>query len=40
MLSAIIMARGENMVVEKAWVLSNDDKKTIKENAQKIKVAE
>ena len=25
------------MVVEKAWTLSNDDKKTIKENAQKIK---
>ena len=25
------------MVVEKAWTLSNDDKKTIKENAKKIK---
>ena len=34
------MARGETMVVKKmveAWELSNNDKKTIKENAQKLK---
>ena len=34
------MARGETMVIKKmveAWELSNDDKKVIKENAQKLK---
>ena len=34
------MARGKDMIVEKmmkAWKLSDDNKKTIKENAQKIK---